>query len=237
MFNEVIGQKLQRRKHAGSSLKPEKFSDPPVEALIVVRALSPAFLTGIRFDHRMKNGAAVAQVVERSPEKAGVGGSTPSRGTIKSTTYKTPEPKTCSNLFHNSNPGPAEVCLSHQSVEDSARGFASFLKVHFAQEIDRDPRTFKKIVLRLVRRGLPPRRGRPNDPRLDAAALMVAQGKSVKDVLRTQVQDFEKMDTYSRYLAEKGLRTAIARRRWRGRRQKTNRRGDHTLAASTLNRA
>ncbi len=26
--------------------------------------------------------AAVAQVVERSPEKAGVGGSTPSRGTI-----------------------------------------------------------------------------------------------------------------------------------------------------------
>jgi hypothetical protein len=30
--------------------------------------------------------AAVAQVVERSPEKAGVGGSTPSRGTIFSIT-------------------------------------------------------------------------------------------------------------------------------------------------------
>ena len=34
--------------------------------------------------------AAVAQVVERSPEKAGVGGSTPSRGTIKSASYNSP---------------------------------------------------------------------------------------------------------------------------------------------------
>ena len=32
--------------------------------------------------HNIYTGAAVAQVVERSPEKAGVGGSTPSRGTI-----------------------------------------------------------------------------------------------------------------------------------------------------------
>ncbi len=38
----------------------------------------------------MKNGAAVAQVVERSPEKAGVGGSTPSRGTIPLNNETTP---------------------------------------------------------------------------------------------------------------------------------------------------
>ncbi len=37
------------------------------------------------------NRAAVAQVVERSPEKAGVGGSTPSRGTFFSTTYTRPK--------------------------------------------------------------------------------------------------------------------------------------------------
>ena len=37
------------------------------------------------------NRAAVAQVVERSPEKAGVGGSTPSRGTLISTTYNHPK--------------------------------------------------------------------------------------------------------------------------------------------------
>jgi hypothetical protein len=51
------------------------------------------------------------------PEKAGVGGSTPSRGTIESTTYKSSEAKTCSNLFLNSNPGPAEVCLRLSSAK------------------------------------------------------------------------------------------------------------------------
>ena len=161
----------------------------------------------------MKNCAAVAQVVERSPEKAGVGGSTPSRGTINSTTYKPSKSKTCSNLFQKPNPGSAEVCLSRESVEVAAREFASFLKFQFADQISRDPRILKKTVLRLVRRELPPKRGRPNDPRLDAAALMVAQGESVKDVLRSQIPDHEEMDTHSLYLAEKGLRAALARGR------------------------
>jgi hypothetical protein len=42
---------------------------------------------------------------------------------------------------------------------------------------------------------------------------MVEQGKTVKDVLRLQIPDFDKLDTYGCYLAEKGLRAAIARRR------------------------
>jgi hypothetical protein len=157
--------------------------------------------------------AAVAQVVERSPEKAGVGGSTPSRGTIKSTTYKPQNPKTCSNLFPKSNSGPVEVCLSHTSLEAAVYEFASFLKANFAENITADPRAFKKAVLRLVRRELPPRRGRTNDPRLDAATRMVQVGMSIRDVLRTQVPGYDEMDRYSRYLSEKGLRAAIARRR------------------------
>jgi len=75
---------------------------------------------------------------------------------------------------------------------------------------------FKKNVIRLVRRELPPRRGRPKDPRLDAAARMVAQGKSVKDILRSQIPNFDEMDTYSRYLAEKGLRASLSRRKRSG---------------------
>ena len=151
-------------------------------------------------------------MVERSPEKAGVGGSTPSRGTIKSTTYKPANPKTCSNLFQNSNPGPARVCLSHTSVEAAVSEFASFVKIHFVERITADPRGFKKIVLRLVRRELPPKRGRPNDPQIDSAVQLVQQGKTVKQVLRLQIPGFDKLDTYGRYLAEKGLRAAIARR-------------------------
>ena len=152
-------------------------------------------------------------MVERSPEKAGVGGSTPSRGTIESTIYKPSKAKTCSNLFQNSNPGPAQVCLSSTSVEAAAREFALFLKINFAQEVARDAKAFKKQVIRLIRRELPPRRGRPNDPRLDYAIRMVEQGKTVKDLLRSQIPGFDLLDAYGRYLAEKGLRAAIARRR------------------------
>jgi predicted oxidoreductase len=36
---------------------------------------------------------------------------------------------------------------------------------------------------------------------------------AVKEILRLQTRGFDKLDTYGRYLAEKGLRTAIARRR------------------------
>jgi hypothetical protein len=41
---------------------------------------------------------------------------------------------------------------------------------------------------------------------------LVQQGRTVKEVLRIQVRDFGRLDTYGRYLAEKGLRAALARR-------------------------
>jgi hypothetical protein len=50
---------------------------------------------------------------------------------------------------------------------------------------------------------------------------MIQQGKSIKEILRCQIPDFQQMDTYGRYLAEKGLRTAIARRRRGSPRSKT----------------
>jgi hypothetical protein len=114
-----------------------------------------------------------------SPEKAGVGGSTPSRGTIISATYKLQNPKTCSNLFQKANSGPVEVCLTSTSIEAAVCDFASFLKFHFADEFAADPRKFKKWVIRAVHTELPPRRGRPNDPRIDAAFKMIQQGKTV----------------------------------------------------------
>src|SRR5438034_5204890 len=44
---------------------------------------------------------------------------------------------------------------------------------------------------------------------------MMDQGKTVREVLRTQIPAFDNMDTYGRYLAEKGLRTSVTRRRSR----------------------
>jgi predicted oxidoreductase len=46
---------------------------------------------------------------------------------------------------------------------------------------------------------------------------MIEQGKSIKEVLQLQTRNFDKVDAYGRYLAEKGLRTAVTRRRKRTR--------------------
>ena len=99
-----------------------------------------------------------------------------------------------------------------QHIEQTISEFVSELRSHFREQSERDPAGFKKQVVRLVRRHLPPRPGRPNDPRIDAAVRMVEQGKTVKDVLRLQIPEFDSLDAYGRYLAEKGLRTAITRR-------------------------
>ena len=117
-----------------------------------------------------------------------------------------------------------------KSLEAVARDFTAGLKRQFAEEITRRPRDFKKQVLWLIRRQLPPRRGRPNDPQIDAALAMLRQGKTVRQVLRVQVRGFNQLDTYGRYLAEKALRQAVARRR----RTVTSRRlGGITMARST----
>jgi hypothetical protein len=108
------------------------------------------------------------------------------------------------------------VCLNSDSanrLETLTRDFTAHIRRDFAQEITSDPKTFKKSLLKLIGRQLPPRRGRPNDPRLDVAVRMVERGKTVKEVLRMQIPDFDKLDTFGRYLVEKGLRAAIARRR------------------------
>ncbi len=59
----------------------------------------------------------VAQLVERGPEKAGVGGSIPSLATTKSTTYKSSQGYGCSELFQKSA-GARRVCQpkGHASV-------------------------------------------------------------------------------------------------------------------------
>lgn len=121
----------------------------------------------------------------------------------------------CERSEPKCTPKPAITPVGRDVAAD-VRRIAARLKRDYADEIARDAARFKNHVLKLIRRELPPRPGRPNDPRIDQALSMVSQGKSIKQVLRCQVPGFDHMDTYSRYLAEKGLRTAIARRRRRG---------------------
>ncbi len=97
-------------------------------------------------------------------------------------------------------------------LEALTQNFAEQLRKNFAQEITCDPKALRTAVVRFLRRALPLRRGRPNDPRIDAAVRMRDQGRSVKEILRLQIPGFDQRDAYERYLAEKGLRTAITRR-------------------------
>ncbi len=123
---------------------------------------------------------------------------------------------------HDGQQVKLDVTPTTQKLEHLLCGLAVRLKREFADQISHDPAIFKKQVIRFIRRELPPKPGRPNDPRIDAAARLVEQGKSVKAVLRIQIRGFDKLDPYERYLAEKGLRAAISRRR---KRQTTSARG------------
>ena len=80
-------------------------------------------------------------------------------------------------------------------LEAMTRDFTDRLRREFAQEVTSNPKPFKTYLLRLVRRALPPRRGRPNDPRIDAAMRMIEQRRTINDVLRAQISDFEKLDS------------------------------------------
>jgi hypothetical protein len=62
-------------------------------------------------------------LVERSPEKAGVGGSIPSLATVLSITYNHSKPQLCSILFQKQN-RLAELCLKFwNTIGPSRNGF------------------------------------------------------------------------------------------------------------------
>jgi len=85
----------------------------------------------------------------------------------------------------------------------------------FARVIASDLVGFRAGLLLALKAAFPLRRGRPADPLLDAACEKVKHGKSVPEVLRSQISAWNKLDPYTRYLAAKGLRQAVARRKRR----------------------
>jgi len=105
-----------------------------------------------------------------------------------------------------------------ETIETLSRDFTTRLKRVCARDLEADPTGFRDRLMRLIRRELPSKRGRPTNPRLDEAARMIEQGIPTRDVLRWLVPNIDRLDEYGRYLAAKGLRTALARRRRQRRR-------------------
>jgi hypothetical protein len=75
-----------------------------------------------------------------------------------------------------------------------------------------DLRAFREDLLLAVKRQFKLKAGRPSDPLIDKACELVRGGKSVPKVLREQIKNWDTLDPYTRYLAAKGLRQAVARR-------------------------
>ena len=112
---------------------------------------------------------------------------------------------------------------SYRKLLHCAAAFADSLRrePEFAEALNLDLRRFRADVQRAIRAQFPLRRGRPTDPLLDRACGLLRQGKSVPEVLRSQIVGFETADPYSRYLMEKGLRQAARRRTKLSKRPKT----------------
>ena len=98
---------------------------------------------------------------------------------------------------------------TRESPEAVARDFARNRRHKFSQEISSNPRDFKRQVLRAIRRELPPERGRPASPKIEAAIALLEQGKIVREVLKAQIEGFKQVDAYGRYLMGKAPRRII----------------------------
>ena len=93
--------------------------------------------------------------------------------------------------------------------------FTATLRRRFAAELSSDAAGFRAELVHAIRRALPlHRRGRPADPRLDAAVRMhMDEGKSFREVLRFLDPEIDQRDRYGVYLAQQRLKAAIRRRR------------------------
>jgi hypothetical protein len=129
--------------------------------------------------------------------------------------------------------GEPSLNLPEHDPAKTVEEFASALRREFRDDFAQDARAFRYRIIQLVRRALPLRRGRPPDETLNAAWEMRKQGKSVREVLGNLIPNFEELDLYLRYLAEKGLRQALARRdHWEAARKKKRHRNCPSKIAS-----
>ena len=104
---------------------------------------------------------------------------------------------------------------SYRKLLEMAADFMESLRhdAEFARAMNDDPRAFRADLIRAIRAQLRLRRGRHSDPKLDHAYELLRQGQSVAAVLRSQIPAYESLDPYTKYLAERGLRQAAARRK------------------------
>ncbi|HEV2379921.1 MAG TPA: hypothetical protein VG206_09020 [Terriglobia bacterium] len=97
--------------------------------------------------------------------------------------------------------------------------FVKSLRHDYAREIARDARAFKRSVVELVRRGLPPGAGHPRNEAITRAVEMRARSKPWLEVYRQCIPAFSSLGEGLREIAMNRLRAAVRSRRVRQQRQ------------------
>ena len=112
---------------------------------------------------------------------------------------------------------------AYRKLAEYATQLADQLKADcvVAPHITSDLRAFREDLLFVVKRQFPLKVGRPGDPLIEKACELVRQGNTVPRVLREQIKNWDTLDPYTRYLAAKGLRQAVARREKQSKRRPT----------------
>lgn len=105
--------------------------------------------------------------------------------------------------------------VGNHKLEGRVRKFAACLRCDFAEAIARDPAAFKKQVVRLIRRELPPGPGRPLSEAVTCATEMRAQAHPWSAIYRQCIPGLGELGPGDRALAMSRLRTAVRGRRHR----------------------
>jgi hypothetical protein len=110
---------------------------------------------------------------------------------------------------------PTERAEQHcgSTCHQEVKTFATRLRKLFADEIAAEPRGFKKRVIEILKRSLPPFAGRPTEDSITIAIQLRAEGRSWPEVYSQVIVNHDKLDTANRRLAELNLRSALRARR------------------------
>lgn len=105
-------------------------------------------------------------------------------------------------------------------IESDTRRFIARLKHKYSADIDRDAKGFKKCVVHLVRRGLPPLAGRPNEAAITLADELRKKGLEWKAIYAQCIPNHADLPPADRRIAENNLRAARRSRKSAARRRR-----------------
>ena len=110
-------------------------------------------------------------------------------------------------------PLPPHHGRAKSSLDQYVRRFASRLLLEYGTDVSRDPKGFKKRVVALLRRNLPPFAGRPTEAAITLAINLRKKGLEWSAIYPSCIPRHASLPPAERQIAESNLRAARRSRR------------------------